>query len=66
MFSAVRSTHTQSLEAWRDAAAVVAERWQLFLDARPASRALAFAAYLAALDAEEAAAGEIAGARFAA
>jgi hypothetical protein len=73
MFSAVRSTapfagraRARAHEAWRDAASVVAARWQLFLEAEPTSRAVAFAAYLAALDAEEAAADEMAGLRLAA
>jgi hypothetical protein len=73
MFSAVRSaapfaarTRAQAHEAWRDAASLVTARWQLFLEAEPTSRALAFAAYVAALDAEEAAAVEMAGPRLAA
>jgi hypothetical protein len=48
------------LETWREAASVVATRWRLFLDAEPESRAFAFASYVAALDAEEAAAAELA------
>jgi hypothetical protein len=73
MFSAVRSTapfgaraRARAHEAWRDAASLVATRWQLFREAEPTSRAVAFAAYLAALDAEEAAAEEMAGLRLAA
>jgi hypothetical protein len=73
MFSAVRSTaplpgrtRAQAHEAWREAASLVAARWQRFLEAEPTSRALAFAAYVAALDAEEAAADEMAGPRLAA
>jgi hypothetical protein len=48
----------RSLETWRDAASLVATRWQNFLDAE--TRAFAFASYVAALDAEEAAAAELA------
>jgi hypothetical protein len=51
---------TRALETWREAANLVAIRWQNFLDAEPASRAFAFASYVAALDAEEAAAADIA------
>lgn len=50
----------RALEVWREAADLVATRWQLFLDAEPESRAFAFASYVAALDAEEAAAAEMA------
>jgi hypothetical protein len=50
----------RSLEAWREAASLVAARWQTFLEAEPASRAGAFASYLAALDGEQAAADELA------
>jgi hypothetical protein len=51
---------TRALETWREAASLVAMRWQNFLDAEAESRAFAFASYVAALDAEEAAAGEMA------
>ena len=50
----------RALETWREAASLVATRWQNFLDAEPESRAFAFASYVAALDAEEAAAAEMA------
>ena len=50
----------RALEAWREAASLVATRWQNFLDAEPESRAFAFASYVAALDAEEAAAADLA------
>jgi hypothetical protein len=50
----------QALEAWRDAASVVSTRWRLFLDAASETRTRSFASYLAALDAEEAAAAELA------
>jgi hypothetical protein len=51
---------TRALETWREAASLVATRWQNFLDAEPESRAFAFASYVAALDAEEAAAADMA------
>ena len=50
----------QALDAWREAADLVSIRWQLFLEAQPAGRRWAFASYVAALDAEEAAAAEMA------
>jgi hypothetical protein len=50
----------RALETWRDAASLVAIRWRVFLEAEPESRAWAFASYVAALDAEEAAAAEMA------
>jgi hypothetical protein len=50
----------QALDAWRDAANLVLTRWQLFLEAEPEGRQWAFASYVAALDAEEAAAAEMA------
>jgi hypothetical protein len=40
---------------WRDAARLVSTRWEVLLAAGPEARALAFASYTAALDAEEAA-----------
>jgi len=46
----------QALEVWRDAEALVATRWHAFLKAEPETRRFAFASYVAALDAEEAAA----------
>ena len=45
----------QALEVWRDAEQVVSTRWDAFLKAEAASRRFAFASYVAALDAEEAA-----------
>jgi hypothetical protein len=53
-------SRTRAAEAWREAATLVATRWRVFLDAEPESRAWAFASYVAALDAEEAAAAELA------
>jgi hypothetical protein len=50
----------QALETWREAASLVATRWQTFLEAEPATREWAFASYLAALDGEQAAADELA------
>jgi hypothetical protein len=50
----------RALATWREAASLVATRWQNFLDAEPESRAFAFASYVAALDGEEAAAAEMA------
>jgi hypothetical protein len=49
----------QALEDWRDAADIVGVRWQIFLEADAESRSWAFARYVAALDAEEAAAAEL-------
>jgi hypothetical protein len=67
MFSADHVTHVldarsraQALDVWRDAANLVSTRWQLFVEADPDGRQWAFASYVAALDAEEAAAAEIA------
>ena len=50
----------QAIEVWRDAEALVATRWRAFLEAEPETRRFAFASYVAALDAEEAAATELA------
>ena len=50
----------RALENWREAASVVGLRWRVFLEAEPARRPWAFSSYMAALDAEEAAAAEIA------
>ena len=47
-------------EEWRVVACVVWRRWQAFLDADRITRGWAFAAYVAALDAEEAAAAQVA------
>jgi hypothetical protein len=49
-----------ALDRWRDAELLVRLRWYTFLEAGRASRPGAFAAYVAALDAEAEAAGEIA------
>jgi hypothetical protein len=50
----------QALEVWRDAEELVATRWHAFLKAEPETRRFAFASYVAALDAEEAAATQLA------
>jgi hypothetical protein len=50
-----------ALEIWRAAALLVSTRWQTFLEAEPECRQWAFASYVAALDAEEAAAADVAG-----
>jgi hypothetical protein len=50
----------QALDVWREAATLAARRWQLFLEADSEGRRWAFASYVAALDAEEVAAGEMA------
>jgi hypothetical protein len=49
-----------ALEVWRDAEQLVATRWHAFLEAGPETRRFAFASYVAALDAEEVAATELA------
>jgi hypothetical protein len=55
------SARARALNTWRDAEQLVSTRWQTFLHAEPETRAWAFASYVAALDAEEAAAVEMAG-----
>jgi hypothetical protein len=50
----------RALDTWRDAELLVQLRWDDFLVADRVSRRGAFAAYVAALDAEAAAAGELA------
>ena len=50
----------RALDTWRDAELLVRLRWHTFLEADRASRPFAFASYVAALDAEAAAAGELA------
>jgi hypothetical protein len=49
----------RALEAWRDAAQLVSDRWSAYVDAEEVTRRWAFASYLAALDMEEAAAAEL-------
>jgi hypothetical protein len=50
------------LEAWREAELLVRVRWETFVEAEGVARAGVFAGYLAALDAEAAAAGALAAA----
>ncbi|MDX6722025.1 MAG: hypothetical protein QOD73_429 [Solirubrobacteraceae bacterium] len=50
----------RALDTWRDAELLVQLRWDDFLVADRASRRGAFAAYVAAIDAEAAAAGDLA------
>ena len=50
----------EALEIWRAAAHVVSVRWDRFLHAEPEMRVFAFASHVAALDAEEAAAADLA------
>jgi hypothetical protein len=50
----------EALDVWRAAADLVSTRWQTFLEAEAESRRWAFASYVAALDAEEAAAADMA------
>jgi len=52
----------RTTEAWRIAASTVWARWDAFLATPNEGRRVAFAAYVAALDAECAAADEMAGA----
>ena len=51
---------THARGRWRDAARVVAMRWDTFLGSEAPLRTLAYASYLAALDTEEAAAADVA------
>jgi hypothetical protein len=53
-------SRVEALESWREAESLVRIRWQAFLEAGSKGRSSAFAAYVAALDAEEAAATEMA------
>jgi hypothetical protein len=50
----------RALVGWREAADLVRRRWTIYLAVEPEARTFAFASYLAALDAEEAAAAEMA------
>ena len=61
MNSLPRIAPPSALQEWRNAAALVRERWTEFLAAdRPSRRRAAFTAYTAALDAEESAAAALA------
>ena len=52
--------YREALEGWRSAAEMARDRWTQFTVAERAARPFMFAAYLAALDREEAAAAELA------
>lgn len=58
MFLIKSQTRAQgiALMEWREAAELVSSRWQTYVDAEPEGRGFAFASYVSALDAEEAAA----------
>jgi hypothetical protein len=53
--------YERALEDWRRQATLVADLWETYQAANREGQALAFRAYTAALDAEEAAASELAG-----
>jgi hypothetical protein len=55
-----QQARVHALDTWREAASLVATRWQSFLEAGAHTRASAFASYVAALDAEEDAAADLA------
>ena len=50
----------RALTEWRDAERLVSTRWEVFREAEREAQDWAFASYLAAPDAEEAAAGQVA------
>ena len=50
----------RALEAWQEAEDLVKARWRAFLEADAQTRSGTFASYVAALDAEEAAAADMA------
>ena len=52
--------YREALEGWRSAAEMARDRWTQFTVSERAARPFMFAAYLAALDREEAAAAELA------
>jgi accessory colonization factor AcfC len=54
------SARARALDVWREAADLVWRRWSIYLEAEAEARTFAFASYIAALDAEEAGAAEIA------
>jgi hypothetical protein len=56
----VYQAQLEAVDTWRDAELLVQLRWDDFLEANRASVPGAFAAYVAALDAEAAAAGDLA------
>jgi hypothetical protein len=51
--------HAGALDAWRSASTLVRDRWEQFKLAERPARPFMFAAYVAALDREEAAAAEL-------
>jgi hypothetical protein len=53
-------TYSDALDAWRSASDLVRDRWQQFRVAHGNDRSTTFAAYVAALDHEEAVAAELA------
>jgi hypothetical protein len=53
-------SQAEALDAWRETSNLVSTRWQRFLEAKSEGRQWAFASYVAALDAEEAAAADLA------
>jgi hypothetical protein len=53
-------SRARALETWRESADLVSIRWRVFVEAEREKRASAFASYVAALDAEEAAAADVA------
>ena len=53
------ASQAAALERWREAASVVSLRWAAFVAAEPVTRQWTFASYVAALDAEDAAAAEL-------
>jgi hypothetical protein len=55
-----KQLHARALSAWRAAADLVWARWELVRESTPEGRAVAFAAYFAALDAEGSAAAALA------
>ena len=55
-----RARATRARHAWREAARLVSVRWAMFLSAEAQTREFAFASYVAALNAEETAAAELA------
>ena len=58
-----RQLRARALQAWRAAADLVWARWEALREAPPEGRSAAFAAYLAALDAEASAAAALANLR---
>jgi hypothetical protein len=59
--SPTSAPYARALEEWRRQARLVARLWDTYLAVSGEARAAAFSAYMAALDAEEAAANDLAG-----